>query len=94
MDNNFEILGKVVEFLGSKAISEKSTKEDYLVEYGKPDKQGRKNNAVVSVFSFYKNKYQIKNIETGESYKFTLCVDGRQLQSGKWVNNLKVLNIQ
>lgn len=92
--NTFEITGKVIEFLGSKKIGEKTTKEDYLISFGKENKNGKRNNAVVSVFSFNKEKMDIQNVEEGKIYKFTLIVDGRQLANKMWTNNLKVINIQ
>lgn len=96
MENNFNftLLGKVVEKLEERKISDKTTKEDFLIEFGKRDKNGKKNIAVISVFSFSKKTLEIKDIEVGETYNFTLTVDGRQLSNGKYVNNLKVLNIQ
>lgn len=92
--NTFEITGKVEEFLGSKKIGDKTTKEDYLISFGKENKNGKRNNAVVSVFSFNKEKIEVKNVEEGKVYKFTLVIDGRQLANKMWINNLKVINIQ
>lgn len=42
MENNFEILGIVLEKLGTKKISDKTIKEDYLIEFGKEDKNGKR----------------------------------------------------
>ena len=94
MENNFEILGIVLEKLGIKKISDKTIKEDYLIEFGKEDKNGKKSIAVISIFSFNKKYLEIQNIKEGEEYIFTLAIDGRQLSNGKYINNLKVINIK
>ena len=91
---NFKFIAKVTDKLESKKISDKTTKDDYLVEFGERDKSGRKSIAVLSVFSFLKNKFSIKDIKIGNSYLFEIAIDGRQLAGGKFVNNLKILNVE
>lgn len=87
-----EIVGTVIELFASKKINEKISKKEILIEYTFKKDVPFKKKALLEVFS-NKEDYST-NLELNKDYKFKVDIKARQLNSGKWINNLEIITIK
>lgn len=87
-----EIVGTVVELFATKKINEKISKKEILIEYLPKKDSTFKKKALLEIFS-NKEDYSI-NLELNKDYKFKVDIKARQLNSGKWINNLEIITIK
>lgn len=85
-----EIKGKVLEIFEPKEINATTIKKEILIEYNATKTSVKK--AIIS--HFIPKDEGIFEAQVGKTYIFTICINARQLQSGKWVNNLDIRNIK
>lgn len=87
-----EIVGTVVELFATKKINEKISKKEILIEYLPKKDSTFKKKALLKIFS-NKEDYST-NLELNKDYKFKVDIKARQLNSGKWINNLEIITIK
>lgn len=87
-----EIIGTVVELFATKKINEKISKKEILIEYLPKKDSTFKKKALLEIFS-NKEDYST-NLELNKDYKFKVDIKARQLNSGKWINNLEIITIK
>lgn len=87
-----EIVGTVVELFATKKINEKISKKEILIEYLPKKDSTFKKKALLEIF-FNKEDYST-NLELNKDYKFKVDIKARQLNSGKWINNLEIITIK
>lgn len=87
-----EIVGTVVELFATKKINEKISKKEILIEYLPKKDSTFKKKALLENFS-NKEDYST-NLELNKDYKFKVDIKARQLNSGKWINNLEIITIK
>lgn len=87
-----EIVGTVVELFATKKINEKISKKEILIEYLSKKDSTFKKKALLEIFS-NKEDYST-NLELNKDYKFKVDIKARQLNSGKWINNLEIITIK
>jgi hypothetical protein len=87
-----EIVGTVVELFATKKINEKISKKEILIEYLPKKDSTFKKKALLEIFS-NKEDYST-NLELNKDYKFKVDIKARQLNSGKWINNLEIITIK
>lgn len=87
-----EIVGTVIELFASKKINEKISKKEILIEYLPKKDSTFKKKALLEIFS-NKEDYST-NLELNKDYKFKVDIKARQLNSGKWINNLEIITIK
>lgn len=87
-----EIIGTVVELFATKKINEKFLKKEILIEYLPKKDSTFKKKALLEIFS-NKEDYST-NLELNKDYKFKVDIKARQLNSGKWINNLEIITIK
>lgn len=87
-----EIVGTVVELFATKKINEKISKKEILIEYLPKKDSTFKKKALLEIFS-NKEDYST-NLELNKDYKFKVDIKVRQLNSGKWINNLEIITIK
>lgn len=87
-----EIVGTVIELFATKKINEKISKKEILIEYLPKKDSTFKKKALLEIFS-NKEDYST-NLELNKDYKFKVDIKARQLNSGKWINNLEIITIK
>ena len=87
-----EIVGTVVELFATKKINEKISKKEILIEYLPKKDSTFKKKALLEIFS-NKEDYST-NLELNKDYKFKVDIKARQLNLGKWINNLEIITIK
>lgn len=87
-----EIVGTVVELFATKKINEKISKKEILIEYLPKKDSTFKKKTLLEIFS-NKEDYST-NLELNKDYKFKVDIKARQLNSGKWINNLEIITIK
>ena len=87
-----EIIGTVVELFATKKINEKISKKEILIEYLPKKDSTFKKKTLLEIFS-NKEDYST-NLELNKDYKFKVDIKARQLNSGKWINNLEIITIK
>lgn len=87
-----EIIGTVVELFATKKINEKISKKEILIEYLPKKDSTFKKKALLEIFP-NKEDYST-NLELNKDYKFKVDIKARQLNSGKWINNLEIITIK